>query len=61
MICASLNLLFFTSVSFDDGLSLKPRDQEGGRSRPTVRDLRARGVDLKVYEGMGQDNHGIWG
>ena len=32
MICASLNLLFFTSVSLRDGLSLKPRDQEGGRS-----------------------------
>jgi hypothetical protein len=27
-----LNLLFFTSVSLDDGLSLKSRDQEGGRS-----------------------------
>lgn len=32
MICASLNLLFFTSVSLGDGLSLKSRDQEGGRS-----------------------------
>jgi hypothetical protein len=28
-----LNLLFFTSVSLGDGLSLKSRDQEGGRSR----------------------------
>ena len=32
MICASVNLLFFMSVSLDDGLSLKSRDQEGGRS-----------------------------
>jgi hypothetical protein len=32
-----LNLLFFTSVSLDDGLSLKSRDQEGGRSiRPSL-------------------------
>jgi len=36
MICASLNLLFFTSVSLDDGLSLKSRDQEGGRSMSTT-------------------------
>jgi hypothetical protein len=34
MICDSLNLLFFTSVSLGDGLSLKPGDQEGDRSAP---------------------------
>ncbi|MFZ5730122.1 MAG: fatty acid desaturase, partial [Pseudomonadota bacterium] len=49
MICASLNLLFFTSVSLDDGLSLKPRDQEGGRSiahLPVVSLAAAIGVGL---------------
>jgi len=55
MICASLNLLFFTSVSFDDGLSLKPRDQEGGRSSPQNSGFRSHmapyaAETVKVFE-----------
>lgn len=43
MICASLNLHFFASVSCGDGLSLKIWDQEGGWSRcMTLSSLAAR-------------------
>ncbi|MFN9251818.1 MAG: hypothetical protein ACK58O_12310, partial [Brevundimonas sp.] len=50
MICASLNLLFFTSVSLGDGLSLKSRDQDGGRSPSAHRLYEAAGfVDIPPY------------
>lgn len=45
MICASSNLLFFTSVPLSDGILPKLQDREGGRSQSRAAETPQQSVD----------------